>query len=132
MAARKIVLHLHGESFARRYQVASHAITAAAAGDDVLVVLWFDALARWVRATFDEPLAGEDTLVAGRHRDLGLPPPSEMLAEARALGARLAACETGVRLAGLSPADARARVDEVPGLQELLAAARDADLALYV
>lgn len=132
MAARRIVLHLHGESFARRYQVASHAITAAAAGDDVLVVLWFDALARWVRGTFDEPLAGEDAQVAERHRGLGLPPPSEMLAEARLLGARLAACETGVRLAGLAPADARACVDEVPGLQELLAAARDADLALYV
>ncbi len=132
MATRKIVLHLHGESFARRYQVASHAITAAAAGDDVLVVLWFDALARWVRGTFDEPLAGEDAAVAERHRALGLPSPAAMLGEARELGVRLAACETGVRLAGIAPEAARACVDEVPGLQELLAAARDADLALYV
>jgi len=132
MAARSIVLHLHGESFARRYQVASHAIAAAAAGDEVRVILWFDALVRWVRGTFDEPLGGEDEAVALRHGTLGLPPPSAMLAEARSLGARLLACETAVRLAGLDPGEARAHVDDLPGLQEILAAARDADLALYV
>lgn len=132
MPQRKIVLHLHGESFARRYQVVSHAITAAAAGDDVLVVLWFDGLVRWVRGGFDDPLAGEDAAVAQRHRALGLPPPAQMLEEARLLGARLAACETAVRLAGLDAAEVRGRVDALPGLQELLAAARDADLALYV
>ncbi|WP_373048027.1 hypothetical protein [Vulgatibacter sp.] len=130
--SRSIVLHLHGESFARRYQVASHAITAAAAGDAVLVVFWFDALARLAAGTFDEPLQGEDEAVAARHRALGLPPPAEMLAEARLLGARFAACETGVRLAGVDPSRARELVDEVPGLQELLSRARAADLVLYV
>jgi len=132
MVARRIVLHLHGPSFAHRYQIASHAIAAAAAGDRVLVVLWFDALARWVRGGFDLPLDGEDAAIAARHRGLGLPPPGEMLAEARALGARLVACETAVRLAGLSPAEARARVDDLPGLQEILAEATEADLVLYV
>lgn len=126
------VLHLHGESFARRYQVASQAIVAAASGDEVRVVLWFDALARWVRGGFDEPLAGEDAEVARRHAALGLPPPSRMLAEARELGARLWACETGVRLAGIEPADARAALDDVPGLQELVAVQRDAAVVLYV
>lgn len=132
MSRRSVVLHLHGESFARRYQVVSHAIAAAAAGDRVLVVLWFDGLVRWVRGTFDEPLPGEDAEVARRHRELGLPAPSEMLAEARLLGARIAACETGVRLAGLLPGDLADRVDERPGLQEILARAREADLVLYI
>lgn len=128
----RIFLQLHGETFARRYQVASLAITAAAAGDDVAVVLWFDALRRWCDGTFDEPEGGEDAAVAARHGGLGLPSPGEMLREARSLGARLLACETGVRLAGLVPEVAREMVDDVPGLQEILAHARDADLALYV
>lgn len=127
-----VLLHLHGESFARRYQVASHAITSAAAGDRVLVVLWFDALVRHVLGGFDDPLPGEDRRVMERHQALGLPPPSAMLAEARALGARLLACETAVRLAGLSPAGARAHVDDLPGLQELVAEARGAGFVLYV
>jgi peroxiredoxin family protein len=127
-----VVLHLHGASFARRYQIASQAIVAAAAGDEVRVVLWFDALARWVRGTFDEPLPGEDGEVARRHAALSLPPPSRMLAEARTLGARLWACETGVRLAGLDPTAAREAVDEVPGLQEIVAAQREAAFVLYV
>jgi peroxiredoxin family protein len=128
----RIVLHLHGDSFARRYQVASHAITACAAGDQVLVVLWFDALQRHVRGGFDDPLPGEDRRVSERHVGLGLPPPAQMLAEARALGARLVACETAVRLAGLDPLEVRRFVDDLPGLQELLAEARQAQLVLYV
>lgn len=132
MARRSIVLHLHGSTFAHRYQVASHAITAAAAGDQVLVVLWFDALARWVEGRFDQPVDPADEGVAARHADLGLPPPAAMLGEARALGARLVACETAVRLAGVEPAAAREKVDDLPGLQEILNEAAAADLALYV
>jgi predicted peroxiredoxin len=127
-----VVLHLQGESFARRYQVASQALVAAASGDEVRVVLWFDALARWARGAFDEPLPGEDGEVARRHAALNLPPPSRMLAEARALGARLWACETGVRLAGLEPAAAREMVDGVPGLQEIVAVQREAAYVLYI
>lgn len=129
---RSVVLQLHGESFARRYQVVSLAITAAAAGDEVLIVLWFDALRRFVQGGFDDPLPGEDVLVAERHASLGLPRPSEMLAEARALGAKLAACETGVRLAGLEPDEVSPLVDRLPGLQEILQAATDARFAIYV
>lgn len=133
MAARNIVLHLHGDSFARRYQVVSHAITAAAAGDRVLVVLWFDALRRWIDGTFDQALAGQDGKVAVRHEALRLPALSEMLQEARLLGARLAACETAVRLAGFDPRELpKGRLDALPGLQELLAEAVEADLVLYV
>jgi len=128
----RVFLQLHGETFARRHQVASMAITAAAAGDDVTVVLWFDALRRWCEGRFDEPAHGEDAAVADRHRALGLPSPAQMLREARELGARIVACETGVRLAGLDPAAARELVDDVPGLQEIVARAREADLALYV
>jgi peroxiredoxin family protein len=131
MVARKIVLHLHGESFARRYQVASHAITAAAAGDQVLVVLWFDALRRHVRGGFDEPLEDGDRYVAERAGSLGLSP-AKLLAEARALGAKVVACETGVRLAGLAPEEARSVLDGLPGLQELLTEAKEAALVLYV
>lgn len=126
----RVVLHLHGETFARRYQVASHAITAAAAGDEVVVVLWFDALRRWVRGGFDEGDPGEDAAAAARHGALGLPAPKEMLLEARALGVEIWACETGVRLAGLEPAQVREAVDRLPGLQEIVHVAKEAALVL--
>lgn len=136
---KRVVLHLHGETFARRYQIASHAITSAAAGDEVVVVLWFDALRRWVLGGFDEAEEGSaegngvsDEAVARCLGALGLPPPSEMLGEARALGAKIWACETAVRLAGLSPSQAKEKVDDLPGLQEILAAAKEAACVLYV
>lgn len=129
---RRVLLHLHGETFARRYQVASQAITAAAAGDEVVVVLWFDALRRWVLGGFDEGQGPTDEEVATRHGELGLPPPQEMLLEARALGVKIWACETGVRLAGLEPAQAREAVDHLPGLQEILHVAKESAWVLYV
>lgn len=129
---RRTLLHLHGETFARRYQVASQAITAAAGGEEVYVVFWFDALRRLALGGFDDPEAGEDRKVHERHAALGLPPPSEMLAEARLLGARFVACETAVLLAGLTPADLGERVDEILGLQQIHVLAREAQVVLYV
>lgn len=132
MNSPKVVLQLQGSSFAARYQLASQAITAAVAGGGVLVVLWFDALQRWVEGGFDEPLSGEDAEVARRHLELGLPSPERMLAEARQLGVVIAACETGVRLAGLDPDSLQTKIDRLPGLQEIQAAAREAELALFL
>ncbi|MFO7155949.1 MAG: DsrE family protein [Pseudomonadota bacterium] len=132
--SRRTLLHLHGESFARRYQVASMAITAAASGDDVHVVLWFDGLARFVRGGFDFAREGDpgDEEVVRRHAALELPPPSAMLGEARALGARLYVCETAVLLAGLRPEEVRPVVDDILGLQQIHALAGEADVVLYV
>lgn len=131
---RRTLLHLHGESFARRYQLASMAITAAAAGDDVRLVLWFDGLFRFVRGGFDQAREGapDDEAVARRHAALELPAPSAMLLEARELGARLYACETAILLAGLRPEEVRPRVDDVLGLQQIHAMAGESDMVLYV
>ena len=127
-----VVLHVHGESWSRRYQAASHAITAAAAGDRVLVVLWFEALRRFVRGGFDEGAPGEEAAARSRAEERGLPPPAVRREEARTLGATILAGETGGRLAGLDADEARARVDGLPGLQELLREAKDARLVLVV
>jgi len=132
MQQRKVVLQLQHESFASRYQLASMAITSAAAGDETWVVLWFGALQRWMEGRFDEALAGEEEGIAARLRELNLPPPGQMLEEARSLGARIVACETGVRLAGLDPEQLGALVDHRPGLQEILEAAKEASLSLYL
>lgn len=129
---RTTLLHLQGESWRHRYQVATHAVTAAAAGDRVIVCLWFDALRRWVLGGFDEALPGADAEVASRAGALSVLPPSVMLAEARALGAELWACETAVRLAGVDPAEAKAKVDDLPGLQQIFAAAASAEVVLFV
>lgn len=129
---KRVLYHLHGETFARRYQVASQAITSAASGHAVWVVLHFDALRRWVEGGFDTPTPGEDEEVAARLAKLGLPSPKAMLEEARQLGLRVVACETAAELAGVRPDDARPHLDDMPGLAEIQAFATGAALVLYV
>ena len=54
-----------------------------------------------------------------RAEGLGVPTPSTMLAEARALGARLVACDTTVRICGFVPEELSNVLDEVPGLPSI-------------
>jgi peroxiredoxin family protein len=50
---------------------------------------------------------------------VGVPPPAQLLSEARGLGARCIACDTMLKLAGVSLAEAERELDEVLGLAAL-------------
>lgn len=125
MSAR-VVLHLQSPGWQHRYQLATWAVTAAAAGDEPLVVLWFEPLVRFVGGRFDEVDGELEATLARNAAALRLPPPAELLGQARALGARVVACETAARIAGIDPEALGRAVDEVPGLQQLLQAAKEA------
>jgi peroxiredoxin family protein len=108
-----VVIFLSGEGWPARYQAVTLGATAAALGEPVTLVLSFGPLAALVHGTFDE---GAPAGAAG----LGVPPLSETLGEARReLGLRLVACETAVRLAGLTPEEARASLDALEPLPSL-------------
>jgi len=110
---RPVVIFLSGAGWEARYQATVVAVSAAALGDAVTLALSFDPLRAWVAGRFDEgapPGAAE----------AGVPPLSETLGEARReLGLRVVACETAVRLAGLTPEAARAALDGLEPLPSL-------------
>jgi peroxiredoxin family protein len=116
--ARPLVILLRSGDWAARYQAATLALTAAAFGDEVRLVVFFEALAAWVEGRFDAGAPPE--AAAARVGSL-----TASLEEGRReLGLRVVACDTAVRLAGLDPARAAAALDGVVGLPELWRIAR--------
>ncbi len=108
-----VVIFLSGAGWEPRYQATVVAVSAAALGDAVTVVLSFDPLRAWAAGRFDE---GAPAAAAA----LGVPPLSETLGEARReLGLRVVACETAVRLAGLDVPAARAALDALEPLPSI-------------
>jgi peroxiredoxin family protein len=91
----------------RLHLLGTLALTAAAVGDEVSVLFAGAALKKWQGG----PRSLDQDAPDGSA--LGLPSPSDALQQARSLGARIVACETFARLAGIEPADVAATVDEV-------------------
>ena len=114
----RVILFLQHGTFEPAYQAASICITAAAMGDEVVVVFAFEALKALARDAFGRPNEREQA-ESTRAEGLGLPSPAKMLAEARALGVRLVACDTTVKLCGLAPRDLVGRLDETLGLPSI-------------
>ncbi len=101
------------------YQAASLAITAAAMGDDVVFVFGFDALRTLARDSFGAPLNEREKKEIARAEGMGVPTPTRMISQARSMGARVVACDTTVKLCGLSEEALGLRLDEVMGLSSI-------------
>jgi predicted peroxiredoxin len=127
MAGRVIVFLQHG-SYEPAYQAASLGITAAAMGDEVYFVLAFDALRDWVRGDFGEPQTEPEIVESTRAEGLGMPPPSKMLEEAKALGAKVVVCDTTLKICGLTSGEVTDKITEVMGLASIWRLAEGARL----
>ncbi len=115
--ARPLTLLLSAADWPKRWLGVSLALTAAAHGDPVRLALSGEALRLFLGGRFDEgaPPGAAEARVGSL---------AAMLEEGRqALGLRLSACATDVRLAGFDPAEAAARL-EVTSLPELWREAR--------
>lgn len=116
--ARPVVIFLCSDGWEPRYLAVTTAITAAAMGDEVTVVLYFGALRAWIDGRFDEGAPAEAAVAR-------VAPLRATLDEGRRdLGLKVVACDTAVRLAGVDPASARAALDGVVGLPTLWRAAQ--------
>lgn len=113
--AERFGVLLLSASSARVHAALMLATTAAALGRDVLLFATEDGVAA-LRA---RDAAGREPAEEARRRSLGVATCAEMLAALGELGARLVACETALRLAGLGPADLAPGV-EVAGMATLL------------
>lgn len=88
-------------------------VTAASVGEEVDVLLCAPALARLADGSFDAAAQGTASRAAG----LGLPPPTELLAQAKMLGpVRLLGCETEMLLAGLETSALEGKLDDIVSL----------------
>ncbi len=128
LMATRAVFFLSSGGYELAWQCTSLALTAAAMGDDVVLVFGFDALRDLARDSFGKPLTERERSSSTRAEGINAPTPARMLNEARSLGARVLACDTTVRLCGLVPADLETagKVDEVMGLPQIWSLARDA------
>lgn len=107
----------HGATWEMRFQASSLAASAAAAGEQVEVALFFAALDAWVGGRWDA-LDPAPPLSAARLESLDLPPLTSLLADGRAAGAiRLFACSASCRTLGLDMERVQAAVDAVLGWQ---------------
>jgi peroxiredoxin family protein len=116
MAADLMIL-AHAGSWDMRLQTSSLAASAAAAGEQVAVALYFAALDAWVGKRWDV-LDPAPPVSAARLESLDLPPLSSLLAAGRAAGLiRVYACSASCRVLGLDLALVQASVDAVLGWQ---------------
>jgi len=112
-----LLILAHGGSWNMRFQISSLAASAAAAGEQVDIALFFGALDAWARGKWDE-LDPEPPVSAERLESLGMPPLSEMLEHGREEGLiRLYACSASARMLGLETAQIQASVDALLGWQ---------------
>ncbi len=117
----RVVFFLSSGGYEPAWQAASLALTAAAMGDEVVVVLGFGALRAAAAGKLGAPLSAEDAASQERAAAINAASPEKMLAEARALGAKVLACDTTARLCGLDgeALEREKRVDEVLGLASI-------------
>lgn len=107
-----VVVFLRSGAWDARWSAVNVALTAAAMGERVVVALFGDALRDFVAGRLD---AGAPPQSAALGDSL-----SASLAEGRAaLGVRVVACETVVRLAGLDPARVVPPLDALESLPAL-------------
>jgi peroxiredoxin family protein len=117
--AGRVFFFLQHASFEPAFQATSMGLTAAAMGDEVYFVFAFEALRQLARGELGAPCTPHERDECARAGALNVPPPAQMLQEARGLGARLVACDTTVRLCGLAPHELEGVLDEVMGLASL-------------
>ena len=138
MSAPQFVIFAHSGDYDRLYQVATLAASAAANGDDVRVILFFEALRRFAEDDLDDaampPSYGdagprwEAGMREGRARSAG-----EIIDTARQTGKlRLYACAAQAKFLGLSAEDLEGVVDEVISLPNFLGQTRGAETKLFI
>jgi len=114
-----LIILAHGGSWDMRFQVSSLAASAAAAGEEVEIALFFGALDSWVAERWDA-LDPAPPVAAERLEALGMAPLSTLLAPGREAGRiRVYACSASSRILGLEMARVQAAVDAVLGWQTL-------------
>ena len=137
-APPRFIIYAHNATYDKLHQVATIALTAAAMGKDVVVVLLFWTIKKLAEGKLDEidfppEYQRYHDEVARLLVERKVPLISEMLEEAKKVGTlRLIACSAGLEYMGVDAEAVARQVDEVMGLPAILALAAGAETTLFV
>lgn len=123
----RLLILLQGDSWDRRYQASALAASAAAAGDEVELVLLSGALAAWVKDEWNR-LDPDPPLTAARIEEVAFAPLDSLIHTGRETGRlRLYGCSASARLYDLDLGRVQDRVDAILGWQSFASRIGKAD-----
>ncbi|HHZ83745.1 MAG TPA: hypothetical protein EYN60_07050 [Nitrospirales bacterium] len=135
---KKFVIFAHGATYDKLHQVGTLALTAAALGRDVHVILMFWAIKKLAMGKLDEvdfptEYSAYTEDVSRLLKENRIPAITQMFSDARQVGTfRLIACSAGLEYMGVNHEKMTALVDEVLGLPAILRMTFDAETSLFI
>ncbi|HIB54655.1 MAG TPA: hypothetical protein EYN18_09080 [Nitrospirales bacterium] len=135
---KKFVIFAHGATYDKLHQVGTLALTAAALGRDVHVILMFWAIKKLAMGKLDEvdfptEYSAYTEDVSRLLKEKRIPAITQMFSDARQVGTfRLIACSAGLEYMGVNHEKMTALVDEVLGLPAILRMTFDAETSLFI
>lgn len=131
------VIFAHSGTYDKLYQVATIALTAAAMGSEVYVILFFWALKKVYSGQLDNtefPVEYQawSHKITNLMNEKKVPPVSEMLKEARGIGVKIIVCSAGLDYLDLEKTSKPELIDDVWGLPKVLTIVEEADTVLYI
>ena len=137
--SNKFVVFAHGATYDKLHQVGTMALTAAALGRDVYVILMFWAIKKLAIGEFDVvdfPAEYNDLYTKDVVRLLNekkIPSITQMFSDARQIGTfHLIACSAGLEYMGVDHDVLTHLVDDVLGLPAILHLTFDAETSLFI
>ncbi len=137
----KFVIFAHSGTYDKLHQVATIALTAAAMGSEVYIILFFWALKKFYSGQLDKsdfPVEYQSWShkISQLMKEKKVPPISEMLKEARGMGAKVIVCSAGLEYMDIErnpdPVQKDGLVDDVWGLPQVLMIVEEAKTVLYI
>lgn len=136
--SRQLVIFAHSGDFDRLYQVATLAASAAANGEEVHIILFFEALRKFVEDKVDEMIfpaayGAEGERIAERMREARAHSVSDLIESARQAGkVTVYACVSQVKFMGYTHREVEGAVDEVISLPVFLSRTHGAETKLFI
>lgn len=133
----KFVIFAHSGTYDKLHQVATIALTAAAMGSEVYIILFFWALKKLYRGELDEPdfpveYQSWSHKIIHLMQEKKVPPVSEMLKEARDIGVKIIVCSAGLEYMDIEKETKSELIDDVWGLPKVLTVVEEAETVLYI
>ena len=133
----KFIIFAHSGTYDKLYQVATIALTAAAMGSEVYVILFFWALKKVYsgqldKADFPVEYQSWSDKITHLMKEKKVPPVSELLKEARGIGVKIIVCSAGLDYLDLEKTSKPELIDDVWGLPQVLTVVEEADTVLYI
>ena len=137
----KFVIFAHSGTYDKLHQTATIALTAAAMGSEVYIILFFWALKKFYSGQLDhadfpveyQPWSHKITQLM---KEKKVPPVSEMLREARGIGVKVIVCSAGLEYMDIDMTAQDSRqsslIDDVWGLPQVLTVVEGAETVLYI